>query len=109
MKKKSLISIRVQSILMCVPLLNCLVLFAWLYNYGHSVTNRTVFAKSLLVIFFSTIPLVILQILLSKIFANQAIILSVINSLMTYFIPFSMSFNLIRYQKKVLDFDVYRK
>ena len=98
------IPIKIQYIFMCIPFFNCMVLFMWLFNYSRLATKGTVFAKSLFVIFASTIPIVIIQIILQNIFQNVSIIF-LLDKLMLYLIPFSMAFNLIRFQKKVLKFN----
>ena len=100
MNQNKIVPLKAQYILMVIPILNCLVLFIWLYNYSRAKKDSKIFGKSLLVIFLSTIPIVIIQIILSKIIVNSSANIFVDN-LMSYLIPLSMAFNLIRYQKKV--------
>ena len=88
---------------MFIPLLNAFVLFMWLYNYSRVKLDGSVFAKSLLILFASTIPLAIVQIILQKLLADFSIVTACIDYLMLYLIPFSMAFNLIAYQKKVFN------
>ncbi len=95
------ISIKVQKILMFIPFINVFGLFIWLYNFISNSKKPTVFAKSLLIIFASTIPLVIIQIILTKLFSNSAVFVSVLGYIFTYLIPLSMDFFLIKYQRSL--------
>lgn len=99
---KRLISLRTQYIIMCIPFVNCLILFIWLYNYSRTTKEPKVFAKSLLVIFATALPVVILQILLSKAFSQSVLALNILNFIMIYIIPFLIGFSLIKYQKRTL-------
>ncbi len=99
---KKLISIRTQYIFMWIPFLNVLVLFMWLYNYNQMEKRSGVFGKSLFVLFASTIPLVAVQIIVSRLLGDGSTAAVIIDRLMLYLIPFSMAFNMIRYQKTVL-------
>ena len=97
-----IISIKFQEVIMFVPFLNCFVLFIWLYNYSRMEKNTKIFSKSLCILFLSTIPIVILQIIFQKIFVDYNVLISVLDYLMLYIIPFSMAFNLVHFQKNIL-------
>ena len=101
---KKFIPLRIQNILKYIPFLNCLILFFWLYNYSLTEKNPKVFMKSLMIIFGVSIPIVILQILISKIIAEYFLVLTILNYLTTYVIPFIVGYALIKYQKRVLEF-----
>lgn len=95
---KKFITLKKQKIVMCIPAINCLTIFFWLYNYGKLNPDPKIFWKSLVTIFSTALPIVVLQIILSKIFSELSYVL---DPFMTYLIPFCISFSLIRYQKKV--------
>jgi len=97
------VSLRAQRVLMVIPIANAFGLFVWLYNYSRSERKQGVFFKSLLILFASVIPLAILEIVLSRIFSEQQVVLSVLNLLFIYLIPFVMDFFLIRYQESLKD------
>lgn len=97
-----MISIKKQKIISYIPLLNAAVLFIWLHNYRIAINNSKIFAKSLLVLFASTIPLACFYRFLLWIYANSNAAVSAINTLGLYFVPFIMARCLIRFQISVL-------
>ena len=97
-----IISLKAQKIIVVIPFLNCLILFVWIYNYARMPADFKIFARSWLVIFASAIPLVIVQIILSKIQIQPETLSEVINLLFIYLVPFAVGIGLICYQKKVL-------
>ena len=97
-----MISINFQKKLSWIPLINATVLFIWLYNYRRIVESPPTFAKSLLVLFSSTLPAVLLQVGLLKIFATSSVAAAVINVLAIYLIPFAMARGLIWFQERVI-------
>ena len=94
------ISIKTQKILTFIPLVNTIVLFIWIHNYRVSINKAKIFAKSLLVMYISTIPLAILYGVLLNLFLDQEAISLVINCFAIYLIPFSLSSSLVWFQKK---------
>ena len=100
-----MISLHTQHIMMYLPFINALILFVWLFNYHNSERRLKVFGKSLIIIFCVTIPMGVLHILFSKIFAEFSIVLTVSNYLFIYLIPFVLGYALIKYQEKVLNFE----
>lgn len=98
---KKFVSLRTQRIISFIPYVNGLILFIWLYNYSHSKKKHKVFARSLVVIFITCIPLVALQIVFSKIFSVYPIAINIINLLAVYLIPFALGQALIKYQEKL--------
>ena len=95
------ISIRTQKIIKYIPFLNCLILFIWLFNCNHMKTDYMVFLKSLLLIFATSIPLAVLQIILSKMLIEFIVIQQVLNAIFMYLIPFAIGSVLIKYQEKL--------
>lgn len=93
------ISLRVQRIISFIPFVNASVLFMWLYNYRSAVNDSKVFAKSLLVIFATTLPLALLQMMFQQLLESQG---NMINLLAVYLIPLSMASGLIHFQKNIL-------
>ena len=61
-----MVSIKTQKVLSYIPLLNATVLFVWLYNYHRVAATPKIFAKSLVVLFTTTIPLALFQVFLLK-------------------------------------------
>ena len=99
---KKIISLRLQNILLYIPFANMFILYAWIFNYSRTEKDSKVLAKSLILIFCTCIPFVIIQIVLSKILPEASSILTIINIIFIYLIPFFVGRTLIRYQKKVL-------
>lgn len=93
-----LISKKIQLLITCIPYVNCFMIFIWLYNCYHSTDSAKIFPKSLLIVFLHSIPLVILQIIVSSIFVKFG---PIIDSIMFYCIPLSIGLGLIRYQIKL--------
>ena len=98
-----MVSIKTQKIISYIPLFNATVLFIWLYNYRTTIKKPEVFAKSLLVIFLSTIPLACLYRFMLSAFATSSIAFSLEYILGLYFIPFIMARCLIRFQVNILN------
>ena len=101
---KKFVSLRVQRIMMYIPFVNCLILFVWLFNYRHSGKDYKTFGKSLIIILCVCAPLVVLQILFSKLLAKFPNVIAIVDLLAIYIIPFVLGFALIKYQEKVLNF-----
>lgn len=90
--------------MMFLPFINFLILFVWLYNYSHTEKNSKIFMKSLFIIFCTCIPMIILQILFSKLLSRYTIVLNIVNACAIYVIPLVLGYSLIKYQKKVIKF-----
>ena len=101
MNLKKQVSIKTQKTIMFIPIVNYFNLFVWLYNYSNMQKDNLVFLISLLVIFLHSIPLVIINIILSRLCSG--IIPIIYQYLMIYLIPMSISGGLIRYQNKLLE------
>ena len=103
---KKIISIKVQKIIMFVPIINApFLMFAWLYNYIRTQTEYRVFAKSLIVIFVAAIPLGIMNMIVCRALIQFETIQNIVNGIMQYLIGVSLGFSLIKYQKKVFGFE----
>ena len=100
---KKIISLKTQRIISFIPLANAFVLSVWLRNYRSAVNDSKVFAKSLLVLFATTIPLGVVYMLLSRWFAAQNVVRTVLTCAAIYGIPLSMAQGLIWFQKRVFD------
>lgn len=102
---KKIISVKCQKIIMFIPLVNFSILFIWLYNYAKTQTEYKVFSKSLLIIFISTIPLEIVNMIICKSLIRFENITNIINFIMQYLVGISLGFALIKYQIKTIKFD----
>lgn len=98
-----MVSIKNQKIISYIPLFNAAVLFIWVHNHRTTIKKPKIFAKSLLVIFLSTIPLACLYRFLLSVFATSSIAVCLVNILGLYFIPFIMARCLIRFQVKMIN------
>lgn len=94
---KKIIPIKVQTVFMFIPILNSFALFMWLYNYSRAVTSIKVLLKSVLVMFASLLPIIIIASVLQSSFTMPPIFIH----LMTYVASFSVAFGLVQFQKKV--------
>lgn len=99
---KKLISLRVQKIITFIPLVNCFMLFIWLYNYSKIPSNLKLFFKAFFVAFVYALPFIILNILLSKLFTQSEIIEVLRTIIGVYFTPLFMDVGLIKCQEKYL-------
>lgn len=99
---KKLISLRVQKIITFIPLVNCFMLFIWLYNYSKIPSNLKLFFKAFFVAFVYALPFIILNILLSKLFTQSEIIEVLRTIIGVYFTPLFMGVGLIKCQEKYL-------
>ena len=99
---KKFVSIKTQRIIMFIPFANAFILFVWLYNFGRSNQPNKIFMKSLLTIFATTIPLIIIRIFLEKLLFNFPYMIQILHYLTLYFIPFCMAYSLIKFQQKYL-------
>ena len=100
---KKYISLHTQNIIKFIPFLNCFILFIWLFNYSRTEKDPRVFMKSLLIIFGVSIPIIILQIIISKILIEFSVAQSIFDGIFMYLIPFVIGSALIKYQKKVIE------
>lgn len=100
---KKCISVHTQKIIKYIPFLNCLILFIWLFNCNRMKIDYMVFLKSLLLIFATSIPLAILQIILSKMLIEFLAVQHVLNGIFIYLIPFVVGSALIKYQEKLIE------
>lgn len=96
------ISIRAQRIIDLIPLVNACILFLWLYNYSHTERSKTVFAKSLLLLFLVGVLLSGVQIALTRILAPFSTATQIFNLLILYIDPLIIGYALIEYQRKTL-------
>ncbi len=100
---KKIIPVKLQKRLIFIPFLNATVLFIWLYNYYRGVNDFRVFKKSLFVLFATTLPIAVLQIILTSAFSQYAGVVSLIDYLSIYCTPLSMAYGLVRFQTKIFE------
>lgn len=93
------VSLKAQRIIVYIPIINYSLLFIWLYNYSKRDRDYNVFLKSLIVVFKFTLPIVIIQIIISMTLYNFPIIISATNILEIYLVPFSLGMGLIKHQE----------
>lgn len=93
------ISIETQKKMMYIPYINILNMFIWLYNCISLKPPRNCVPKTLTILFVNSLPLLLLQIILSNIWPAVANILTYINA---YLIPLLISRGLINYQEDLL-------
>lgn len=84
---------------MFIPVLNCFSLFIWLYNYSRMPSDVIVFLKSLLVIFSFSLPLAFICFLIDQLHMEGLLYFT--KFIMLYIIPLSISYGLIRFQRKI--------
>lgn len=101
---RKLVPIKFQRILSYIPIINSLILFVWLYNFIRSGKSHGIFVKSLLVLLVCTAPLILIQIVVSCVFAASTLS-SICDLIMVYLIPLSMGIGLIKYQKHVFEIE----
>lgn len=100
---KKFISLHIQKIVLFIPFANYLIPFAWLFNYKHMEKQESLFAKSLLLAFGVSIPLIVVQILISRFLPDNKITLYVSNFIALYLMPFFIGYALIKYQAKAFE------
>ncbi len=93
------VSLKTQRKIAFIPIINFSLLFIWLYNYSKRDRDYNVFFKSLIVVFKFTLPIVIIQIIISITLYDFPIIISATNILEIYLVPFSLGMGLIKYQE----------
>lgn len=98
---KAMVSIKIQKIIMFIPILNFSLFFIWLYNYSRMRPNIMLFLKSLFVAFGCSLPIVIICILIDQL--HNEILLYLTKFIMLYIIPLSIGLGLVRYQQKILE------
>ena len=86
--------------LMFIPLVNVFNILIWGNNCSTLPHNRIIFLKSLFILFGIAILWGILGIILSSVFESD-IILDIYGYIGMYLFPLSISFALIKYQKKL--------
>ena len=97
-KTMNIVPIKTQRIIMYIPYVNVLNIFFWLYNsLNMNIPYRGV-PQTLKVFMMSSIPLVVLQTVLSNINGNLGIILGYLNG---YLIPLFIGMGLIKYQERL--------
>ncbi len=92
------VSVKTQKKLMFIPYVNALVPFIWVYNCRKTETDTAVFLQSLLHVFAAAIPLMVVQVVLSKLFPSIGGILACI---MSYLAPLAIACCLIRFQERL--------
>ena len=91
------ISVRTQTILMFIPILNGLNFLAWINNWLYLRLPLKMGLQSMLIVILSVLAVVIPTWILVDCFPEWE---SIIRALCSYLIPFVMSLGLIIYQKK---------
>ena len=90
--------LRVQRILMCIPIANITIPFIWIVHCVKNKYKITVFLESYARQIVIVLPLGILKVIIQRLFFSQEnIALSLVFS---YIIPFFGAFVLIRYQER---------
>jgi hypothetical protein len=99
--------VKIQRILMFIPLANISILFIWLYNcHVLPIPKRTVFKGNSLAIFIFFI-LAIVQRLFYLAFGidldaiEGTITIEVLRYIFAYLYPFTIAYSLVRFQKKL--------
>lgn len=96
------IKLSFQRKLVFIPILNPLILFIWVYNFRKAGEPFGVFAKSLLLIWGISIPIVVVQIVIQKVFSAYPVIFNVVDYAVMYLLPLAVGLGLISYQEKLL-------
>lgn len=90
------ISLRTQKIVMFIPYINCINLFIWVNNFFCMKYSNRIAAKSILIILTSILPLLFLEITVSRLFPELEKIITLLGS---YFLPLLMGLGLIKFQQ----------
>ena len=99
---KKPVSLHVQRVLNFIPLVNSLILFIWLYNFSCSNKEYRIWKKSLINIFCVSVPIAILQIVISKAFEAFPIVVTIVDFMALYMIPFTIGTILIKHQEEMI-------
>lgn len=94
------ISIKIQKIVMLIPGINPVCLAIWLYNSFFIVTSYKTILRSISIVFTSSVPLAILQVIISYYLPLWGTVIGYINS---YIIPLILGYRLIRLQEELMD------
>ena len=94
------LSVIIQKRLVFIPIINCSILFIWIYNCMVSGVNNKLFLKSLITMFICALPFPVVGILLTHFFERASMVHNVYGYLMMYFIPVSIGLGLTRFQIK---------
>lgn len=97
---KGFISIKFQRIIVFIPLINCCILFLWLYNYSKIEKNHKIFFKSVITAICYALPLVIICVVMSKLMGDIGLTHYLLNFVMLYLVPVALGFGFIRSQGK---------
>lgn len=94
------VPLKVQKILVFIPIVNVSILFIWVFNFARTFTDWSVFGKSLLLLL-GFVPAVGLVGYLGVTFLPQ-VVYDVLWCLNSYLIPFSLGWLLITYQSRTI-------
>ena len=92
------ISITTQQKIMFIPYINWLNTFIWLYNYHCAKYSLIIALKSIVIEVSCLAPFLLIEIFTSRFFPDIEHIVAGLNS---YFMPLSLSWALIKFQKKL--------
>ena len=99
---KKLVPLRIQKIIMFIPIFNAFILFIWLYNYSKTPNKPKIFIKSLLETFAIVIPIGAILSILLNIFSGYKMVTVVLNFIQIYSMPLVVGYVLIKYQEKTI-------
>lgn len=92
------IPLKIQKVIVFIPLINPLILPIWIYNFIRIQESFSVLMKSLLIILGVMLPCAAVMFGIQAIFSPESIITEIVNCFMLYVTPLLMGLALIRYQ-----------
>ena len=96
-----MVSTKFQKRILFIPIINCFIIFIWIFNCFKSKNSGKIFLKALLLAFIYLTTVIIIDIILTKGFYNSLTFVTIKNYVMLYIMPLSFGFGLISFQIKL--------